>query len=207
MKRMIVIVCLMAACAIGAYAQNPYAGITEDGWSVHVGYKGARPTILDFANAYLDDESVEFLGQMRTALRQFKSNRPVSKGLLTVDSKNGYLSYEDTYDDGDERSSAEMCYWNCSDGKHKLFAVSQECYQNGKPIQTEFTGLSFFLYNNATRNMTTVGMEDIGVVIETNDVVTFTLPQKGKNIIMNQYSDHGIISHQLIWDGYVFHLQ
>ena len=53
-----------------------------------------------------------------------------------------------------------MCYWNEADGKHKLFAYNVGCYQNGTYSPGQFDGLTFYRYNNATKQMTPCG--DVG---------------------------------------------
>ena len=81
-----------------------------------------------------------------------------------------------------------MCYWNESDGKHKLFAYNQWFYENGKPVGGQYDGLTFFRYNNATKKMS--WCEAPGFDVEFHNT-TYTLPRTGKDIIKTKWDDNG----------------
>lgn len=61
------------------------------------------------------------------------------------------MVYEQKYEDYVSR--IEMCYWNESDGKHKLFADNRWSFEKGKPILGQYDGLSFYRYDHATKKM------------------------------------------------------
>lgn len=184
MKR-ITLTLLFACCALIVAAQ-------ED---IRVSYRGARPTVTDFAWAYLswldreaDECDREGFSAVYSAMLSYRQGQPQDEySTLTVDEKNGYILYERNYD-GINVSRVEMCYWNESDGKHKLFAYNQWFYENGKPVGGQYDGLTFFRYNNATKKMS--WCEAPGFDVEFQNT-TYTLPRTGKDIIKTKWDDNG----------------
>ena len=170
---------------------------------IRVNYKGAKPTITDFAWAYLfsDDEDEcdqEATAGQKHALENYRKGLPQNDNVtFTVDEKNGYILYEDKMDDILIRT--EMCYWNESDGKHKLFAYSSWVYSNGVPLGGQYDYLVFLRYNNATIKMTYFsppGFEVDGI----NS--TYALPRVGKDIIVYKWDDKGIKTQKTLkWNG------
>ncbi len=183
MKR-ITLTLLFACCALIVAAQ-------ED---IRVSYQGARPTVTDFAWAYLswldreaDECDREAFSGVYNALLRYRQGQPqVERATLTVDEKNGYILFEWAYDNFVLR--VEMCYWNESDGKHKLFAYSHWSYENGKPLMGQYDGLDFFRYNNATKKMRMCDAPGFDVEYMNT---TYTLPRQGKDIIKTKWDDNG----------------
>ena len=116
MKRLSLAI-IFACCALAVAAQEGF----------RVDYQGARPTINDFVKAYLtsilseeveecDMEGIAIYKSLQRAITSKEKGRPLEENVtLTIDTKNGFLVYEQKYEDYVSR--IEMCYWNESDGK------------------------------------------------------------------------------------------
>ena len=151
MKR-IILTTVLVCCTLSLAAQE----------TIRVNYKGAKPTISDFATAFLsvyewNDDSDDVLDEARNAMKQtwldyLKGEKLSQNEKLTVDQKNGYICYE--YNGDGHQQITEMCYWNEADGKHKLFAYNVRGFSNGIYSPGQFDGLLFYRYDNATKKMT-----------------------------------------------------
>ena len=186
------IMAVMFCINTNLFAQNKEEG---DDYMEEINYpvkfSGAQPNIVDFVNAFLNIEGVcEGFQAIREAMEQYNKGQKVARGVLTVDKKNGYLSHtvdwgaEDEEDPTPHVSTVEACYWNCKDGKHKLFAVNLNSKYGNSYICTEVTGVSFQLYNNQTRTMVWKSPCDFGIDVEYGEDSwpVFFLPQTGKDI-------------------------
>jgi hypothetical protein len=92
-----------------------------------------------------------------------------------------------------------MCYWNESDGKHKLFAENRWSFQKGKPILGQYDGLNFFRYDNATKTM--AGCNTPGFDVELFDK-SYALPRTGKDIIVTTWHEDGKNTQKTLrWTG------
>jgi len=117
------------------------------------------------------------------------------------------------------------CYWNCSDGKHKIIAENDVSMMDGKYYLGQYSGPLFYIYDNATRKIYSADDELLGVYIDAEDfkssfekgdemtnydetVVVYHLPQQGKDITVDIYRGSlkktGI---RLVWDGMYFKRQ
>lgn len=180
---------------------------------IHVKYQGAKPTIKDFALAYLyalfnpeDGEEPEGDGlylyeSLQQAIASQDKNFPLKKGTtLTIDLRNGFLVYEEKLDEFLTR--VEMCFWNESDGKHKLFACSRWSFENGKAILGQYDELSFYRYDNAKKVMERCNTPGFDVEYLNK---TYALPRTGKDIIVTTWQDSGKkIQKTLKWNGHRF---
>jgi len=194
------ILLLMMICAVCVSAQ--------DG-AIRVNYQGAKPSIKDFAQAYItsllnpEDEEPEGDGlyiyeSLQKAMSSQEKGQPLKKDeSLTIDLKNGFLVYEQKHDEYVDR--IEMCFWNEADGKHKLFADSRWGFENGKPILGQYDGLSFYRYDNATKKMTRCNTP--GFDVEYLDK-SYALPRTGKDIIVSQWDKNGKKTEKALkWNG------
>ena len=196
---------IFACCTLSLAAQDV----------IRVNYQGARPTISDFAWAFLSDyvynEEEDVLDEARNAAKQawiqHRKGLPLEEGeTLTIDEKNGYVVYESRseYESVEDLVRIEMCYWNESDKKHKLFAYNVAYFRNGKYEAGQFDGLSFYRYNNATKKMTYCDAPGFDVMYGTEDgaSVTYALPRTGKDIIYSEWKD-GVKKKEktLKWNG------
>ena len=125
---------------------------------------------------------------------------------LIVDVQNGYVGYEstDTDDDNTYRLVIECCYWNYADKKHKLVALSNDLFMNGKAIAGQYTGITFYKYNNATRKMKVVYGDELGLGFEAPDgteATSHALPRQGKTIVFSYYTPSGKRDFRLTWNG------
>ena len=176
---------------------------------IKVNYKGSRPTVTDFAWAAFpslnyEDEEESGDRPWRTLENAMKRH---SKGLaqeegekLDIDSKNGYILFEHAGDENvDYIFRLEVCYWNESDGKHKLIAFNNMAsYTDGKPCLTEMSGIDFYRYDNATKRM--VRCDPPGFEIEYDGI--YELPRIGKDIIYTKWNDDGTTKRKVLkWNG------
>lgn len=161
-------VLLLAGAWSDVQAQNkPLKSYPEDLLAVEypyfttVKFKGKAPGICDFITANINDDGMPMdTGDVIDAWNHYLRGEPQEKGSeLIVDKKNGYVShvsdYTIEYDDGVLycKSLYEMCFWNCADGKHKLFAMSDNSMVNGRFKEGQTTGIYFYLYDNARHIM------------------------------------------------------
>ena len=194
---------ILAICALAVAAQDV----------VRVNYRGSRPTIRDFAVAYLstfpgadeveegEQEGLRLLDDMKAALARQSKGQPLDKSeTLTIDQQNGFLLYQQRHDD--YTTKIELCFWNESDGKHKLVACYREYSEGGRD---ESDGLIFFRYNNATKEMTRCMNEDLGIYgkyIDGYDLISYSLPRKGKDIIVTSWKTSSDKKQtRLKWNG------
>ncbi len=188
MKR-ISLAIMFALCTLSVAAQDV----------IRVNYKGAKPTISDFAWALLsnyvwdeeDDVLDESTNAAKTAWTQYRKGLPLDEGdKITVDQKNGYAVYESRSEN--HLLMVEMCYWNEADQKHKLFAYNVKFYDDGKYSPGQFDGLTFYRYDNATKKMTSCEAPGFDVVLGTEDGawVSYDLPRSGKDIICTEWKDN-----------------
>ncbi len=172
--------------------------------SYKVNYKGAKPTIKDFAQAYFSqvevwDDPVEEVGLDEATnafknawMRYYKGLEQPDGDKFIVDEKNGYILYESQ--DENNLFRAEMCYWNESDGKHKLIAINIACFTNGRHEPGQYDGLSFLRYNNATKRMADCDAPGFRVRYATDnlDYISYSLPRTGKNIVQLLSDTHDL---------------
>ena len=164
---------------------------------------GAQPNIKDFVAALLSRNTAESMNGLRQAWKFYKNGMKQMPGDdLTVDVRNGYVGYEST--DDNSRQVIEICYWNYADKQQKLVAATNDDYLNGKPIVGQYTGLEFYLYDNAEHTMTWISAQDLGAEIDLPDgeaIVTHSLPRTGKTITFTIHTAMGQIQKRLTWNG------
>ena len=199
---------LLFACLVQCVAAQDCYKVT---------YKGTRPTIEDFAQAYLSqvqvyDDPVEevCLDEATNAfknawMRYRKGDKQIDDDKFIVDEQNGYIRYESQYEN--HLLCAEMCYWNEADGKHKLIAVNITCFTDGRYSPGQFDGLSFMRYNNATKLMVDCdapGFEP-RYINDNLDYISYSLPRTGKNITETAWLKNGKTSKRVLkWNGRKF---
>ena len=191
MKILKTFLCSVALVLTGlcALAQNPYPEENDpDVYSITVKYQGQKPIINDFINAWLGEPEDELSGMLYEMWHNYLNNKPLDKTeKVTLDAKNGFASFEavyppDEYNTEGGKLIVEMCYWNSSDGNHKIFASSVQQFQGDRAILTEFGGITFGIYNNTTHKMMFVnadvmgievvtGMEFLGVSVENGEYI------------------------------------
>jgi len=197
---------IFACCTLALVAQDV----------IKVNFKGSKPTISDFAWAYLsdyeyDENGDDCLDEARAGVKQawsiYRKGGALGEGeKLNVDSKNGYAIYEhrSEYESVENVFQAEMCYLNESDGKHKLFAYNVKCFTNGRYSPGQFDGLLFYRYNNATKKMTYYEMPGFDASLRTEDdaYITYSLPRTGKDIVVTYWYDNGTKRQKTLkWNG------
>ena len=191
------------------YAKSEPIEDGDDPYPMMVRFKGAQPTIKDFVSALLtESEGDESMNGLKEAWGFYKNGMKQMPGEdLIVDTQNGYVGYSSELSDN-ERQVIECCYWNYADKRHKLLAVTNGLTMNGKPVAGQFTGITFYKYDNAIRQMHVVYGDAIGLALDTPDdieVVTHTLPRQGKTIVYTYYTTSGKkIEKRLTWNGSKF---
>ena len=200
MKR-IALVILFVSCTLVMAAQN----------GIKVNYHGEKPTISDLAWAFLsaDDGEEELEGEadesfnaVKQAWIRHREGLPQEENeTLTIDEKNGFVLYEWRYEENLLR--IEMCFWNESDQKHKLFAYNVGYYSDGEYSPGQFDGIVFCRYDNATREMTYCEAPGFEVEYGTDDGswVSYDLPRTGKDITVNYWLNVGKTQKTLKWNG------
>ena len=185
--------------------------MAQDG--IKVNFKGNSPTVTDFAWAAfpsLNHEDEDESGDrpwraLEEAMTRHSKGLAQEQGVtLTIDSKNGYILFERVGEEyGDIVFRLEVCYWNESDGKHKLIAFNNMAsYMEGRPCMTEMSDLFFFRYDNATKRMEACDAPGFEIDYSCN----YELPRSGKDIISTRWNDNGtIVQTFLKWDGKQFH--
>ena len=202
MKRLSLVI-VFACCMLVVAAQ-------EGGFRVN--YQGAKPTIKDFAKAYItsllnpEDEEPEgewlyMYESIQKAIGCQDKGQPLEEEeTLTIDQKNGFLVYEQKHDDYLTR--IEMCYWNEADGKHKLFADNRWSFEKGKLSMGQYDHLSFYRYDNATKKMARCNTPGFDVEYLNK---SYALPRTGKNITVTTWEDNGKKTEKpLKWNGHGF---
>ncbi len=177
-------------------------------YSIKVEYKGAAPNIKDFVSAILSPEDIgESLSGMKDSWEMYLNGMKLIPGeSITVDTPNGYMAYESESEEKN-RMIIECCFWNHADKKHKLVAMSNDLYLDGKATTGQYTGLSFFLYDNATRRMIPVSLDDLAgelVTPPSTYAVTHALPRQGKTIVFTYHIPAGKLEKRLTWNGTKF---
>ena len=232
MMRKFIMVCalMLSLNSICALAQRSYPkDIFVYPLEPQVTYKGNAPKIGDFVNAFLNqDETSEIMGSLDIAWNHYLRNEPQEPcNQLMVDEKNGYLRLTfdsnlcDDYEDLDDSYYLEMCYWNCDDGKHKIIAENVVSKMDGKYSLGQYSGVTFFIYDNATHSLCTADAEVLGAYIEPvideqncetgepmttfdQTIAVYNLPQQGKDIIVEIYQGNKRTVYHLLWDGMYF---
>ena len=203
MKR-IALTILFVCCTLALAAQD----------GIKVNYQGEKPTISDFAWAFLsvdngedelEGEADESFNAIKQAWIRHREGLPQEENeTLTVDEKNGFVLYEWRYEENLLR--IEMCFWNESDKKHKLFAYNVGYYSNGKYSPGQFDGIVFCRYDNAKGEMTYYESPGFEVEYSTEDGswVSYDLPRSGKDITVNYWLNGKRTQKTLKWDGQKF---
>lgn len=181
--------------------------------TIRVNYQGEKPSIGDFAWAFLsnynwneDDVLDESTNAAKQAWIKYRKNIPQAEGdEVIVDQKNGYAVYNFRYENNLLR--VEMCYWNEADQKHKLFAYNVKYYNDGKYSLGQFDRIEFYRYNNATKKMTLCDAPGFKSMCFTSDgaTVSYDLPRYGKDIICTYWYENGKKKQKkLKWNGRKF---
>ena len=179
----------------------------SDGERIVVKYQGSRPAISDFVTAFLShSKEREFYDKAYSEWLRFQQKKQPGKNVsIIVDTRNGYMHYEIARPEEKDTIVMEMCFWNCADGKRKLVCASTYWAMDGEYGWGEFTGVSFFLFDNKTRTMRTVLPEDIGALYDGDGISVFFLPRQGKDIRVSVGGGGDRWNEVLEWDGYQFH--
>ncbi len=168
-------------------------------WGTHVlrvaTPPGKRPTIADFARAFLkqypDPLNTDMLAKLDGKAPQQKN----CKLEYILDAPNGYLKYSfhENICNRTYYSAMEMCYWRTKAG-HCLVAVNSNNYMGNL--------LLVYDYNPATGRMTPLAQPPFKDFHDDIREFIVQLPRKGKDIHMEGWSDEGGPSPlTLRWDG------
>ena len=170
-------------------------------------FKGQSPNVKDFVSAIISqDEMGEGWGSIKENWKLYRNGMKLMPGCeFIVDTQNGYLGFTET--DDNERQVIECCYWNYTDKKHKLVAISNDIFEDGVPVAGQFSGLTFYKYDNATRKMELVYAQDLGLEFEAppgTSIAAHALPRQGKTIVYIFHTPSGRIEKRMTWNGNKF---
>ena len=180
----------------------------DDGLTpITVRFKGTQPNVKDFVTALLaPDETDESRNGLRQAWDFYKNGMKVLAGDdLIVDVQNGYVGY--VSEDETSRQVIECCYWNYADRRHKLVAITNDLFMDGKAVVGQFTGITFYKYDNATRQMKVVYDDELGINLEApsgTEAASHALPRQGKTIVYSYHTPSGKVEKRLTWNGSKF---
>lgn len=177
-----------------------------DAEQIVVRHQGSRPTITDFATAFLNHMKEDtYYGKVYGDWQRYQlKKRPGKNTSIIVDTKNGYMRYKMVRPEEKDTTVTEMCFWNCADGKRKLVCANTFWAMRDGYGSAEHVGEWFYVYDNKTGIMRTVLPEDIGALFDGNGISVFSLPRKGKNIKVTIYNEDERWEEVLEWDGYQF---
>ena len=179
--------------------------ITVQAQRFHVNAKGANPNINDFVTAVLLQDGDEFIRGAKENWRRRQQGKALDDGAsFIVDVKNGFARFDKRYS-SNTYSYVEICYWNCGDKKRKIVAVNSGCIEQGKHVSSEFTTLKFYTYDNQSKTLEWLSRQEVGASIDVRQVVSYVLPQTGKDIMATIHSDRGEVYILMKWDGSQFH--
>ena len=211
MRKVLMAALLLMGAAFYAHAQEYW----EEGYEgFPVQFSGQRPVISDFVSAILTQEDLgEALGGMKVYWKMHLQGQALPEGhSFLVDTKNGYVCYDESYmeDDGTVYSQRiEFCFWNCSDGKHKLVAENIIDYRNGKPFMGQYSGLGLYMYDGGKKKMNWAYASDVGldldpVMPEDVNLYYLSLPRTGKTIHYWFVAPSGNKEADFTWNGKQF---
>ena len=166
--------------------------------------------ILRFGiTAFLDyNQKEKFYDNVNREWNKYLKKKPLSPHVnIIVDVKNGYMRYDIVNPVEKDTTFMEMCFWNCADGKHRLIAANTVWLLNGDYGWDKHVGTLFFVYDNKTRVMRYVDIDDIGALYDGDGLSVFFLPRKGKDIRVSAAGGGERWNEILIWDGYRFSRQ
>lgn len=189
---------------------------TEDEYdfSFPVSFEGEEPTIVDFVTTLsMHEDMGEALGWMWKNWELYQQGKPLlEKITYDVDKKNSYFRYDVVGPETPDfvRSSyIEFRCWDFADGKHKLLVHSTADFDNGEPIEGQFSGLSYYIYDSETRRMEFEYPSRLNANLETmpedTNHIIYKLPRKGNTIECKCYTTSGrkVIIY-LKWNGSQF---
>ena len=133
MKKIFFIVMLLIGAITNIQAQEEEEETTYF-TSFPVNYTGQKPVITDFVTAILSQSNGEgVFVEIADNWKKYQKGETLPKGKsFTVDTKNGYIRYDAIYSK-EESVYVEFCFWNSTDGKHKIVASNFVLLLNGKP--------------------------------------------------------------------------
>lgn len=188
---------------------------------IKVNHEDKKPTISDFAWAYLssyvydgNDESSfnEEIQRFKQAWILHTQGTTQKKGeYLFIDSKHNHLCF--SHDENHINTNVEMRFWNESDKKHKLLAISVSRFKIPQYTPEQSSDIRFYHYNNDTKEMTYCGNRPPGInekFFKDGCHVTYTMSAtgkyKGKDIVATFWDEDGDYrSFFFKWSGREFH--
>ena len=99
--------------------------------------------------------------------------------------------------------TTEICCWDNSDGRHKTLVDIHRDYTNGEIAAGQYSGLSIYVYDAATRRMEMTGHDYLGIEPpEINGLDVYTVSPKDKTVTVSVNNpDEGSESRTYRWDG------
>ena len=174
---------------------------------IRVDFKGVSPNVKDFVSALLSgDDLGESLNGMKQSWDMYRNGMKLIPGeSFIVDVQNGYVGY--VSEDNESRQVIECCFWNYADKKHKLVAFSNDLFLDGRAEAGQYTGITFYIYDNAARTMKLAYAQDLGLEFDAppgSYATSHALPRQGKTIVYTFHTPAGKIQKRLTWNGSKF---
>ena len=186
----------MLAFAIGLSAQNNMSlDQIRDNWSSKsIKLENAsQANIMDFVTAFQKTWPT-YSG--RELIKFSKSKLPYENTDKVVDLKNGYVLYMEDDPEAVSDEHMEACFWNRKNG-HKLLAVTIS-----RVTPSELVVLCFYDYDPNTQTLTPEkSLNNLFTPSFPGYRYRAWLPQKGKNLVIEEFFGSITIKHTYSWDG------
>ena len=186
----------MLAFAIGLSAQNNMSlDQIRDNWSSKsIKLENAsQANIMDFVTAFQKTWPT-YSG--RELIKFSKSKLPYENTDKVVDLKNGYVLYMEDDPEAVSDEHMEACFWNRKNG-HKLLAVTLS-----RVTPSELVVLCFYDYDPNTQTLTPEkSLNNLFTPSFPGYRYRAWLPQKGKNLVIEEFFGSITIKHTYSWDG------
>ena len=195
MKKLVLILTLMAV-TIGLYAQkNKSLDQIRDDWqSKNIKVDNTSPIdIMQLVSAFNQTWPTYSGGEL---IKFAMSNLPYDNTDKVVDLKNCFVAYSEDDPDSESDEGLQACVWNRKNG-HKLLAVTLY-----RMTPSELVLLCFYDYDPATRTLVPEkSLDNLFSPSFPGYRFRAWLPQKGKNLVINEYYGSITIQHTYGWDG------
>ena len=187
--------------------------VEEIDYSFPVNFQGKEPTIVDFITALSAQPDMgEALGWMSKNWELYQQGKPLLDEItFDVDLKKSYFRYTIVIPQEAGWVSSgiiEFLCWDFKDQKHKLIVHNTVDYCDGEPVDGQFSGLSYYIYDIETRRMDFVSPPKLNAYLDTMPdgtcLIVSKLPRKGYTIECKCYTPTREVTKHLTWNGMRF---
>lgn len=168
-------------------------------------------TISDLVSAILTQgEPDEYMDYIHKQWQNFQKGR-LYRGRFSVNSSCGYVRHEEKMMNGKRKRMeiTEFRYWDCKDLYHKIIAQTFNIYENGVVIDSQYSGISLYVYDAQTCRIELVPIRLFGLEPpdDISNFLSYRLPIEGNDIIATT-DDPSKGKQKLVykWNGNTFNL-